>query len=109
MSNLLYGSMGNKVFVVPAVYVNRDNMSSDQYTEMIGVRVTEETEEAVERYAEENGLNKSSAARELLREGMWEKRISPYQRSAGQMGNWKGTVIGILIGIILMLLLTQVI
>jgi hypothetical protein len=45
-------------------------MSSEQYTENIAIRVTEETEEAVERYAEENGLNKSSAARELLREGM---------------------------------------
>jgi hypothetical protein len=73
-------------------------MSSEQYTENIAIRVTEDTEEAVERYAEENGLNKSSAARELLREGMWEKRISPYTRgSAGQGGDFKTTMIAILV------------
>ena len=47
------------------------------YTENIAIRVTEEDEVKVEKYAEENGLSKSGAARKILYDGMMMNGMKP--------------------------------
>jgi len=62
------------------------------YDTTVTTRITEETKEQIEKYAEYNGLSKAGAQRQLLYKGMRVEGVDPREdgkvrRSAGQAGN----------------------
>jgi hypothetical protein len=62
------------------------------YDTTVTTRITEETKEQIEKYAEDNGLSKAGAQRQLLYKGMRVEGVDPREDDtvrgrAGQGGN----------------------